>query len=165
METAAVPAAERTRPGPLAALALVVAIPGTFVLGVWDLQLQEWATSPHVWLAFLTGSAAVVFVGRRTFGVARSVGLAISTWATLLISVFVFIALAFAEAFNCGATSHPFHAWVAVAGGVVYVAVAFWALRKGRWWGPPVAILVALAFFVILTEALPGVPNSGDCSD
>jgi hypothetical protein len=53
-----------------------------------------------------------------------------------------------------------------VAAGVVYVALGFWALRKGWWWGLPIAVVVALAFCFVLVEVLPAVPKSThDCSD
>ena len=169
MEIAAVPAAERTRPGPLAALALVVSIPATFALALWvgDFRAGHWASGLGL-LVFVCGGAVIVLIGRGSLGVSRTLRLAIATWAALALASFVLFLAAFADAFgNCGGgTYHPLTASVLVAAGVVYVASAYWALRKGWWWAVPLAVVLALVFCFILAEALPGVPKSpGDCSD
>ncbi len=167
IETAAV-SAGRTRPGPLAALALVVAIPATFILALWvgDFRPQHWVNIG--WLVFVGGAGLVVSIGRGTLGVRRTVVLAIATWAALAFSSFVLFLAAFAQAFSdCGGgTQHPLTTPILIAAGVVYVALGFWALRKGWWWGLPLAVVLALVFCFLLAEALPGVPKSTDyCSD
>jgi hypothetical protein len=178
MEIAAVPAGETTRPGPLAALALVVAIPATFILSQPD-ALARWLFDGaggttyrgEALLGLLVlagGIGAVLLVGRGTLGVRRTLILMIATWLTLALASFVLFIAAFADAFgDCGGgTHHPLTAWVVVAAGVVYVAAAYWALRKGWWWGVPLAVVLALVFCFILAEALPAVPKSTDaCSD
>lgn len=169
METAAVPAAENTPPGPLAALALVVAIPATFALALraGDFHSGNWL-SPLGWLVLVCGAAVAVSIGRGTLGVRRTLALTISTWAAFGLSSLVLFFAAFADAFgNCGGgTHHPLTAPVVVAAGVVYVALGFLALRKGWWWGLPIAVALALVFCFILAEALPAVPKSTDnCSD
>jgi len=119
-------------------------------------------------LVFAIGLGVILLIGRRTLGVARTVVLAITTWVALAFGSFVLFLAAFGDAFgDCGGgTHHPLHVSVLVAAGVVYVALGFWALRKGWWWGPPVAVVLALVFFFIVTEALPAVPKSTDpCSD
>jgi hypothetical protein len=105
MEAAAVPA-ETTKPGPLAALALVVALPATLIFTV------TWYRSPVPWvgpLVFVCGCAIVVAIGRGTLGVTRTIVLAIATWVALAFSAVAPFAVGFAQAFgNCGGgTYHP----------------------------------------------------------
>jgi hypothetical protein len=166
-ETAAAPAGT-TRPGPLTALALAVAIPATFILavGVGDFRPQHWVNVG--WLVFVVGGAVVVAIGRGTFGVTRTLVLTIATWAAFAFAAFVLFLAAFAQAFSdCGGgTQHPLTTTVVVAAGVVYVALGFWTLRKGWWWGLPIAVVLALVFCFVLAEVLPAVPKStDDCSD
>ncbi len=166
------------RPGPVAALGLVVAIPAAFALGD-PVALARWAfdgcggTSFRGealvgLLVFADGVGVVLLLGRESLGIARTLWLAITTWVTLAFATFMFFGIAFAQAFgNCGGgTYHPVTPAVVIAGGVVYVAAAYWALRKGWWWGVPLAVVLALVFCLILAQALPAVPKSvDDCSD
>ena len=169
---------ERPRPAPLASLALVLAIPATFVLGR-PISLVRWAFDGGGGTAyrgdallgllfFAAGVGVVLLIGRGTLGVARTLVLAITTWIALAFSTLMLFAAAFADAFgDCGGgTRHPLTVPILVGAGVVYVAVAYWALRKGWWWGVPLAVVLALVFCLLLAEALPGVPKStDDCSD
>jgi hypothetical protein len=163
--TAAVPV-ERAKPGPLSALALLVAVPATLALPLWESRpIGNWSGAPQVWLTILAGGAIVVLVGRRTFGVARSLALLITSSLALAFSFVVFFAIGFSQAFACGGqTYHPLHAWIAIAAGVVYGGVGFSALRKGWWWGLAIAFVVALIVFAGLTFASPGQPATDDCS-
>jgi hypothetical protein len=73
---------------------------------------------------------------------------------------FVLFAVGFAELGDCNQrTIHPWNASTAIAAGIVYVAIGFWSLRKGWWWGPAVAVILALGFGFVLAQVLPGVPN------
>jgi hypothetical protein len=162
--TAAVPA-QRTPPGLLAALALIVVVPATVALPLWEARPYEWSSSWDVWLTVLMGGAIVVLIGKETFGVARSLGLLLASWLALALSLFVLFAIGFSEALACGGqTTHPLRWWIAVSAGMVYVVVGFSAVRKGRWWGLPAAILLGLTVFAGLTLALPGPPAPDDCS-
>jgi hypothetical protein len=164
------------RPGPLAALALVVIIPATFVLSdpesiarrLFDGQagIAYGGAAGRGLLVFVAGLGMVLLIGRGTLGVVRTLVLAIATWAAIALSTAVLFFATFAGAFACnGQTTHPWNAYVAVAAGVVYVVLGFSALRKGWWWGPPVAVVLALVFGFLLAQAFSGVPHPGDCSD
>jgi hypothetical protein len=170
--------AQKAKLHPLAALALVVAIPATYALGN-PVALARWAfdgaggTSFRgdalLGLLFLAAGATVVIViGRRTLGLWRTLALAATTWLSLALSTVVLFAIAFAQAFgDCGGgTQHPVTAPLLIAAGAVYVAVAYWGLRRGWWWLVPLAVVLAFVLCLLLAQALPGVPNSTDpCSD
>jgi len=158
----AVPA-ERPRPAPLAALALVVAVPATFVVVA---PVRFWTGSgtdaARGWILFACGAVVVVLVGRGAFGVVRALVVAVSSWCALGFAYVIWLFALFAEAFaSCDQPTihHPFDTTVAILAAAVYAVCGFWTLRKGWWWGPPLAILVSVAFGFALAEALPGVPN------
>ncbi len=166
----------RPRPSSLAALALAVVLPATFVLSdpesiarrLFDGQagVAYGGAAGLGLLVYAAGLGIALLVGRGTFGVARTLALAIGTWLAIALSTAVLFFVAFANAFACnGQTTHPWNAYVAVGAGVVYVALSFWMLRKGWWWGPPIAVVLALIFGFIVAQALPGVPSPGSCSD
>jgi hypothetical protein len=163
METAAVPA-ETTRPGPLAALALVVAVPAT-------LALASWATvSVTAWLGPLVaacGLAVILLIGRSSFGVARTLVLAVTTGWAFAAASGAFVVLFVVDVFtSCnGGVSHSLPGSVVVLAGVAYAVTGFWALRKGWWWALPLAVVVAFVLGAVLTYALPGVPHPEPCSD
>lgn len=169
METAAAPV-ERQRPAPLAALGLALAIPATFIFAD-PITLFRWAVNdsgptwlpgqPQIGLLFLAvGVTLIIRLGRGTLGVGRTVALATTTWLSLTVSALFLIALAFASAFgDCSSVSHPVTLPLVIVSGVAYVAVAYWALRRGKWWAVPLAVVGAVALCLLLAQVLPGVPS------
>ncbi len=154
--------AARTQPHPLAALALVVAIPGTYALAV-SMAVPLGDHRDGFVLYLVCGIAVVTVVGSGILGVWRTLILAIASYASLTLSGLVLFAVAFASI--CGNVSHPFHVSVAIGAGAVYAAVAYWAIRTGRNWVVPLAVLLGLGVYFGVTFALPGVPNLEPCSD
>ena len=149
METAAVPAT--TWRASLADLALLVAFPATLVFGFWAGQ----SVAPWLgWLVAAGGIAIVYLIGRRTLGAKRTILMAIATWLTLwFASLGAFIALFSTCRRDMSAPWAPFAAM-----GIVYAAIGLFALRKRRWWGLPLAVLLAFgaAFALYFALSLPG---------
>jgi hypothetical protein len=160
------PEAAQTRPRPLAAFALVVAIPAAFALLLWQRAFIDGWVHGVESLVLVTGGTAVMmaFVGRNTLGPARTLGLAVGTCLACVFSGLVLVVVGLATCGE-GRTIHPLTGYVFAAAGVVYVASAYWAVRKGWWWAPPVAVILAIGFGFLLAQALPGVPNdsTGRC--
>lgn len=152
METAAVPA-ERKWLAPLADLALVVAFPATVVLAFWAGQsVAEWLRL----LVAAAGITAVVLLGRRALGTKRAIFMAIATWLTL----YATSVASFIGAFSTCRRDLSAPWLPPTAMGVVYVGVGLFALRKRRWWGLPLAILLAFGVAFALYFAL-SLPDTG----
>lgn len=166
------------KPGPLAALILVVTLPATFIFAN-PIAVFRWifTGSPGAefqsdallgLLVLAVGAGVIVAVGRASLGTRRTLVLIASTLAAFGLGLVVVIAVSFAQAFgDCnGGTSHPLTTPILIAGGVIYVMLGYLALRKGWWWAVPIAVVFALVFCFVLAQILPGVPNSTDpCSD
>jgi hypothetical protein len=161
METAAV-SDETTRPTPLAALALVVAIPAPLILAFLAYSASPWL-GPVV---FVAAVGVVLLIGRGSIGVPQTLGVTIATsWMLAVFSIVVFYVGIFVAMGGCnGGTSPRLHISAVVLAALVYAVLGFWSLRRGWWWGPAFALVLALVLGVILTFALPGVPHPEPCS-
>jgi len=145
METATVPARERL--APFADLAVLVALPATFVLAFWAGQSVAFSLG---WLVVAGGFATVFLIGRGTLGSKRTVLMAVATWVTLW---FASLAAVFALSANCRRdVSAPWAPFSAM--GVVYAAIGLLALRRRWWWGLPLAIVLAYGAALALYYAL-----------
>jgi hypothetical protein len=46
-----------------------------------------------------------------------------------------------------------------VLASVFYAAFAYWSLRKGWWFGPALAVVLAFIFGLVVAQVLPGDAN------
>jgi hypothetical protein len=161
MEAAAV-SQGTTRPTPLAALALVVAIPAPFLLALWAWSVSTWVAL----LVFVACVGVVLLIGHRSIGVPQALGVTLAASSALGVSTFVWFYVGIFQAIAAcnGGMTYSLHASVVVPAAVIYAVLGFWSLRRGWWWGPAIALALALVFGFIVTYSLPGVTHPEPCS-